>query len=177
MRKGVWLLVVVAVFSACRQSANVETERNALLAADRAWSLNANDTDKFVSYYAPEAAVYPQGMPVVTDTAAIREFANTMHAMPGFSLQWSAAKAEVSASGDVGYTAGTYQMAMNDAAGNPVNEKGKYIAIWKKIDGNWKVTEDIFNSDAPPPPVTSPALDTPLTRPLTPPPPPLTSAP
>jgi quercetin dioxygenase-like cupin family protein len=29
-------------------------------------------------------------------------------------------------------------------------EKGKYVTAWKKqADGSWKVTEDIFNADAP----------------------------
>jgi mannose-6-phosphate isomerase-like protein (cupin superfamily) len=69
-----------------------------------------------------------------------------MFAAPGFSLQWTATKAEISGSGDVGYTAGTYQIGP---------EKGKYITVWKKqADGSWKVTEDIFNGDAAPAPAT-----------------------
>jgi hypothetical protein len=33
-----------------------------------------------------------------------------------------------------------------------VAEKGKYVTAWKKqADGKWKVTDDIFNADAPPP--------------------------
>ena len=30
-----------------------------------------------------------------------------------------------------------------------LTEKGKYVTVWKKqSDGNWKVTDDIFNADA-----------------------------
>jgi hypothetical protein len=43
-------------------------------------------------------------------------------------------------------------MTVNDAAGNPMTEKGKYVEVWKKqADGQWKVVEDIFNADKAPP--------------------------
>jgi hypothetical protein len=69
-----------------------------------------------------------------------------MNAMPGFSLQWTPAKAEVSAAGDLGYTTGTYESGMSG-----MTERGKYVTTWKKDGGVWKVTEDIFNPDGPPP--------------------------
>jgi ketosteroid isomerase-like protein/quercetin dioxygenase-like cupin family protein len=144
--------VVATVAAGCSQSVNVEQERSALLALDREWSQTTKDTDKFLSYFAPDASAYPQGMPVATGTAAIREAFTQMSAMPGFSISWTPTKADVSAAGDLGYTAGTYDMTMAGAS-----EKGKYITTWKKQpDGAWKVVEDIFNADTPPHP--SPAL-------------------
>lgn len=153
MRQYVWLLIAVAAVSAgCGKSVNVEQERNALLAVDREWSQTTPDINKFLSYYAADASVYPQGMPIATGSEAIRDALTKMSSMPGFALQWTATKADVSASGDLGYTTGTYQMTMNDAAGKPMTEKGKYVTVWKKqADGQWKVTNDIFNADAPPP--------------------------
>jgi ketosteroid isomerase-like protein len=154
MRQYAWLLVAVAgLSSGCGTSTNVEQQRNALLAVDREWSQTTTDLNKFLSYYAGDASVYPQGMPIATGSEAIRDVFTKMSSMPGFALQWSATKADVSASGELGYTTGTYQMTMNDAAGKPMTEKGKYVTVWKKqSDGQWKVTNDIFNADAPPPP-------------------------
>jgi ketosteroid isomerase-like protein len=154
MRQYVWLLAAMASLSAgCGTSVNVEQQRNALLALDGEWSRTTKDINKFLSYYAADASVYPQGMPIATGSEAIREAFTKMMSMPGFAVQWSATKADVSASGDLGYTAGSYQMSMNNAAGTPVTEKGKYVTVWKKQSGGqWKVTEDIFNADAPPPP-------------------------
>jgi ketosteroid isomerase-like protein len=74
-----------------------------------------------------------------------------MTQLPGFALQWSPTKANMSASGDLGYTAGSYALTMNDATGRPAIERGKYIEVWKKqSDGSWKALEDIFNADTPP---------------------------
>src|SRR6185295_806157 len=133
-----------------------QQERDKLLQVDREWSKTTKDVEKFVSFIAPDGSVYPQGMPVVTGTAAVRKTFTGLSSAPGFALQWSPAKADVSAAGDIGYTTGTYQMTMNDAAGSPSTERGKYVTIWKKqTGGEWKVTDDIFNADSTPgPPVT-----------------------
>lgn len=153
MRRSLWFMGLAGLLAAgCAASGNTEQERNALIALDRAWSDTAKDVDKWLSYYAPDASVYPQGMPIATDSGAIRKVITDMVSMPGFSLHWSAAKADVSTSGDLGYTSGSYEMTMNDAAGKPMTEKGKYVTVWKKQpDGQWKAVQDIFNSDAAPP--------------------------
>jgi ketosteroid isomerase-like protein len=40
---------------------------------------------------------------------------------------------------------------VNDAAGNPVTVRGKWVGVWKKqADGQWKLVADIGNSDGPP---------------------------
>ena len=149
MRRCSWILGLVAMMgSACNQPLDVGKEREALLAVDREWSRTTRDPDKFTSYFASDASVYPPGMPVLTGTAAIRKAFADLTAS-GTSLRWTATKADVSASGDLGYTAGTYEMTM---AG--LSETGKYVTTWKKQrDGAWKVSDHIFNADrAGPPP-------------------------
>ena len=142
-------LVVVLFAAACSQSVNVEQEKAALLAVDGEWSKAAQDLDKFVSYFAPNATFAPAGAPAIVGVANIREAVGSMMKTPGFSLSWKATRADVSASGDLGYTAGTYAMTANNAAGIAATENGKYLTTWKKIDGAWKVVEDTVNSDAP----------------------------
>jgi ketosteroid isomerase-like protein len=147
MRQYVWLAGAMALLAAaCGPSANIEQERNTLLQRDREWSQTPKDLEKFISYFAPDASAYPQGMPIAKGTDSIRKTFTAMSSMPGFSIQWTPAKADVSSAGDIGYTAGTYEATMNGAA-----EKGKYVTVWKKqSDGQWKVSEDIFNADAAP---------------------------
>jgi ketosteroid isomerase-like protein len=128
--------------------ANVAQEKEALMTVDREWSSSVKDLDKFLSYYAADASVYAPGAPVATGSDAIRKTLTPMLSSPGFDLAITPVRSEVSASGDVGYTSGTYQATMNGGT-----EKGKYISVWKKqSDGRWKVVEDIFNADSGPPP-------------------------
>ena len=141
--------------AACASPVNVNEELQKLLALDREWSQTtasmSKSLDMFMSYYAADASVYPPGKTIANGTAAIRAALLPMTGLPGFALQWSPTKANMSASGDLGYTAGSYALTMNDANGRPAIERGKYVEVWKKqSDGTWKVIEDIFNADTPP---------------------------
>lgn len=138
-------VVTFVMLAGCARSADVETERNALMTVDREWSQTTKEPDKFVSYLAADATMYPPGMPAVRGTDTIRKTFAEMSGAPGFALSWTATKADVAASGDLGTTVGTYEMTMAGAS-----EKGKYVTVWKKqADGSWKATDDIFNADAP----------------------------
>ena len=91
------------------------------------------DIEKFLGKYAPQGSLSLPGMPAATGQINIRNAATAFAAAsPEFSIQWSPTKAGVGASGDIGYTAGTYQIAKNDETGKPVKENGKYVQVWKK---------------------------------------------
>ena len=149
MRRYAYVLLLLASAGCAR--VNVEQEQTALLAVDREWSQTTKDLDKFMSYVAPDANGYPQGVPVLAGADAFRKFISELMAAPGYALSWTATKASVAASGDLGYTAGTYDLTI--AGGT---EKGKYVTNWKKVDGTWKVVEDIFNADTAPTAPSSP---------------------
>ena len=144
MRRWIVVLLMTGFSAGCGSTANVEHERETLMRLDREWSASVKDMDKFLSYYASDASVYPPGMPLAKGSGAIREVLTKMSSAPGFSLEFGPTKADVAASGDIGYITGTYQASMNGAT-----EKGKYVEVWKKqSDGQWKVREDIFNPDS-----------------------------
>jgi ketosteroid isomerase-like protein len=144
MHRLAYLVAVVALVG-CARTANVAQEQDALMAKDREWSGAAKDVDKFVSYFATDAAIHAPGMPSVSGPDAIRKTYGEMAGAPGFDLSFAPTRAVVATSGDIGYTAGTYEMSMAGAT-----EKGKYVTTWKKENGEWKVVEDIFNADSAP---------------------------
>jgi ketosteroid isomerase-like protein len=124
----------------------------ALRDADAQWSkaAGAKDLDKTVSYYSDDAIVMPPNAPAATTTEAIRKVWQDLLASPGLSISWKATKVEVAKSGDLACLSGTYELTMNDASGNPVNDHGKYVEVWEKqADGKWKCGTDIWNSDLP----------------------------
>jgi ketosteroid isomerase-like protein/quercetin dioxygenase-like cupin family protein len=153
MRRSILSLCAALLFATGCTSVNVEEERNALMQRDREFAQSARNVDQFVSFFATDARAYPPGMPIVSGTDAIRELISQMMAAPGFSLSWEPTRTEVSASGDVGVTTGSYTSSM---AG--VTEVGKYVTVWRKIDGAWMVTDDIFNADSVPVPVDQHAM-------------------
>lgn len=130
-------------------------DEKAVRDADEAWSkvAGAKDLDKTVAYYADDATVLPPNGPMVTSKTGIRDL------WKGFldslaDISWKTTRVEASKAGDMAFTVGTYEMTMKDGT----KDKGKYCEVWKKqADGKWKVETDMFSSDLPSAPATSPA--------------------
>src|SRR4029077_845110 len=119
------------------------TSNTALLARDREFSQDATKRGAraaFADYAALEVRIYRDGkFPILgKDLAAA--------VLPDSSSVWTwePVAGEVSASDDLGYTYGSYQLA-GDALGAKVIESGNYFRIWKKEKGNWKVLFDLTN--------------------------------
>jgi len=69
---------------------------------------------------------------------------------PKATLIWEPAYAEVSASGDLGYTTGPWELRPQGANGAP-SAFGHFISVWKKQpNGAWRVAVDIGTSHARP---------------------------
>jgi uncharacterized protein (TIGR02246 family) len=124
----------------------------ALRDLDAQWSAaaGAKDLDKTVSFYSDDAVVMPPNAPSATTKEAIRSAWKEMLTTPGAAISWKTTKVEVEKSVDLAYVSGTYEETMTDASGKPVNDRGKYVEIFKKQpDGTWKAVADIWNSDLP----------------------------
>ena len=144
--------VLVLAASGCGPQVDVEAEAAAIRAAeDEALKIaQAKDAERWASVYADDARVFPPNALLVTGKEAIRKLFAELFASPGFEIDWEVTRVEVSRAGDLGYVVGTHKVTVNDAEGNPVTDRGKWIAIWKKqADGTWKCIEDIWNSDGP----------------------------
>jgi ketosteroid isomerase-like protein len=100
----------------------------------------------YLSYYADDAVELPNGAPLIQGKMNI---AKTMGFLDDKNnhLTWIPVGADISASGDLGYTYGTYEFSSKDKDGKTVVDHGKYTNIWKKQgDGSWKVVLDMGNS-------------------------------
>jgi ketosteroid isomerase-like protein len=158
------LLVVLALASAgCAKKVDVTAAKTALQTADAEWSTSvATGADAFVGFLAQDGVIMPPNEPAVSGAAA-HDWAAKMMAMPGFGVTWAANVTEVAASGDVGYTSGTYDLHASGPDGSAISDHGKYLTVWKKdASGAWKVAYDMFNSDAAMPAVMTP--DTTVTK-------------
>jgi ketosteroid isomerase-like protein len=146
-------LALLLIASGCNQAPpdTRAADEAAVRDADVQWSktAGAHDLEGTIAFYSDDATVLPPNAPAATGKQAIRALWAPMVA-PDASISWEAGKVEVARSGDLAYTAGTYQLTMKDAQGNPVPDKGKFLEVWKKqADGKWKTVADIFNSDLP----------------------------
>lgn len=143
------VVVVLLSFDTARaQSAPPASGADALrqLEADFMKATAEKGSQGYMSYYAEDAAELPNGADMLQGKETI---AKTMGFLDDKNnhLTWTPVHADMAASGDLGYTYGTYEFRFVDKDGKPVIENGKYASVWKKqSDGSWKVVMDMGNA-------------------------------
>lgn len=106
----------------------------------------------YMSYYADAAVEVPNGGPLIQGKMEIAKGMGFLDDKNN-RLLWTPVGADISASGDLGYTYGTYEFHSEDKDGKPVVDYGKYTSIWKlQKDGSWKVVLDMGNASPVPKP-------------------------
>jgi len=143
------IAVFVSAFSVF--AVDMDANAKALAQLDDDWSKAAatRDVDRVASFYAEDAIAYPPNAPMAIGRGAAKQVWASYFADSTFSISWKTLHAEVSKSGELGFTAGTYEVSFTDPDGKQVNEKGKYLCTWKKqSDGTWKASHDMWNTDA-----------------------------
>ena len=144
MRKTLVLLFTIAFLGACNNSSrkDIAKEKEAMKNADIAFSdLSQQKGMKsaFLQYIDSNAALLrPNHYPIVGKDAW--EYLQKINDS-SFSLTWKPEKAELAASGDLGYTYGIYTYHDKDTT-----YQGTYVSIWKKqSDGSWQFILDTGN--------------------------------
>ena len=108
-------------------------------------ALNSGDVEAVAALYSADARLLPPNAELAQGSAAIAaEFSQMIAA--GLTIDLENVDAVVA--GDVGYKVGTYTL---QAPGGVTVDRGKYIDVWRKVDGQWKITNDIWNSNLPAP--------------------------
>ena len=117
------------------------------LEAEFARSVAEHGHAAFVSYFAEDGVELDDGGGITS-----RDEIAKQPAWPeGTSLTWTPVRGDMAASGDLGYTYGTYIFKSKNKDGKIVASYGKYMSIWKKQkDGSWKVAVDMGNSSPEP---------------------------
>jgi len=112
----------------------------------------AKDSQAFLAFWAEDAAMFPAGEPVAIGKEKILEEWAPILSDPTVSLTWSPDKAEISGSGDLGYTYGKYRWTGKGPDGQSTVRNGKYVTIWREgPDGKWRVVVDLGTPSDPPP--------------------------
>jgi ketosteroid isomerase-like protein len=104
----------------------------------------------YMSYYADDSVEVPNGASLIEGKAEIAKGMGFLDDKNN-RLLWVPVGADISSSGDLGYTYGNYEFHAKDKDGKPVVQYGKYTSIWKlQKDGSWKVVLDMGNSSPEP---------------------------
>ncbi|MEJ2339830.1 MAG: DUF4440 domain-containing protein [Gemmatimonadales bacterium] len=116
----------------------------AIEAGDVAWQTawSAGDAAAITALYADDAIVMAPGMPSMRRHKAIQAGLQVALDMAEGS-QLTLTPKEIMAHGDMALDVGKW---VETGADGSHKDHGKYIAVWKKIDGQWMLVRDIWNS-------------------------------
>jgi ketosteroid isomerase-like protein len=145
------ILLIAALLSTPSMAADKKPAKGAALLfqleAEFAQAVARDGHAAFLTYFAVDGVELENGGGITTKEDMRKE-----PAWPeGTSLTWTPVKADMAASGDLGYTYGNYIFKAKNKDGQIIPHYGKYMSVWKKQkDGSWKVVVDMGNSSPDP---------------------------
>ncbi len=148
MKKFCNLLLVLLLFPlACKESPNT-TKMDQWKAEIRTVEADFNAMAqkeglvKAFAFYAAEDGVIRRQRKVIKGKNAIEQWYED-DVRPNESLTWEPSFIDVSKSGDLAYTYGTFVFKSMDTLGNIKTNTGIFHTVWKRqADGSWKFVWD-----------------------------------
>ncbi len=136
-------LVFVLLMVGCMQAP--QTDLEGFKAMRDVWqsAYDSKDPAAIAAIYAEDGRLMSPNSETISSQAAIEAYL-TESLASGINIGMN--DTEVYAHGDVGYMAGTYTVA---DAGGAIIDKGKYVDIWRQVDGKWQISRAIWNSNLP----------------------------
>lgn len=142
-----FVALVIVCLSACTSNSrlaspqNTGNTREAVLQADREFSKMSEEkglNTAFIAYAATDAALLRAQSQPITGRDNIRMYISKT-SDENSRLTWSPVMAEISISGEMAYTYGTYLLESRDLDGKLITTEGTYVTVWQKDEkGFWK---------------------------------------
>ena len=127
----------------------MSADENTIRDLDVAWGEAAcrHDLDAVMSFYAQDGSLAWTQSPPAHGHKAIRADWEEMMKIPGLALEFVPERIVVSDSGDLASDFGVVKLSMTGAP----TVDAKYLVVWRKEGGKWKVLYDSYsyNDDKP----------------------------
>jgi ketosteroid isomerase-like protein len=106
-------------------------------------ALAAGDMTRIGSLYSEDAIAFPPNVDMVKGREAIQSFWKTLSDV---GAKADLEIVETESDGNLGVEIGKFVITAKDGK---VMDQGKYVVVWKKENGSWKLYRDIWNSSVP----------------------------
>jgi len=157
LKQSILCLAVCAVMTGCKAPLVDKAQAvQSLKDNETQWNADfaAKDAAKVAAHYADDATFLIAGEKPTVGKDAIGAELKGMMSDPAFSLVLHTEKAIAAASGDIGFTQGSYALTLtNPMDKSVIHDNGSYITTYRKAgDGTWKAVSDAPITSTPPAP-------------------------
>ena len=132
------------------QAHDVQAEQKKIEELGNLWvaAVARKDVKAIANLYTTDGVFLPQNGPMSVGREAIGKAWTGLLQIPGVKLTFKPTRIDVSGAGDMAADIGAYKLSFDSKQGR-VQDQGKYVVVWKKVDGEWKALADIFNTNLP----------------------------
>jgi ketosteroid isomerase-like protein len=141
----VFLLLFVTVNLEAQVLKGPKDEINSIIKASERFSayyMNS-DIDGLVSIYTSDAKILPPGADIISGHDAIKKRWTLPDGVT--ILHHKSIPEEIEVMGSTAYDVGYYEGRTKKVNGEEESWRGKYVIVWKKEGGDWKMYLDIWN--------------------------------
>lgn len=103
----------------------------------------ASNYDGIANAYTEDGKIMPNGTPIISGREDIKQ----RWTLPeGVEISYhKILPEEIKVVNDHAYDYGYYEGTSTRKDGTEISWKGKYVIVWKQVDGTWKIYLDIWN--------------------------------
>lgn len=127
------------------------SDEQAIRDLEQQWvdAIEERDAAAIVDLYHEDGRVMPPNAEPALGQDGVRAFWEEFLQLPDLDMSFEPTTVAIAESGDIAYSIGTYQLSYSNDE-EPIQDAGKYIDLWQKVDGEWRVVADMFSSNLPP---------------------------
>lgn len=146
--KQLLILASIALFPFTTYSQNLigdHAEIEVILANIKTFSddVMASDYQAIGNAYTKDAKIFPSSTDIIEGRDAIVKYWTPSN---GSKISYhKITPEEIKINGDEAYDYGRYEGTTQSSNGTKNSWKGKYVIIWRKVNGQWKIYLDIWN--------------------------------
>jgi len=124
-------------------------DSQAIKAASAQWidAFNRGDAEALAAFYTEEATLLEPNSPLVVGRENIQAIFQGFFDTSALELQLTVIG--LSVHGDMAHRFGKYMLTIQPEEGDAISDNGKYVELWKRENGSWKMEVDIWNSSVP----------------------------
>jgi uncharacterized protein (TIGR02246 family) len=142
------LPLALTVALGCRPTVDPAVARATIDANNARWAqlTSAGHAESIAEFYHPQATIYPPNMPPIQGRDSIRAFFANINTMSTPTPILTIHADSIRTTADAALELGRWTFLWPTGA-----DSGHHVVRWVENDGQWLMTHDIWNSDAPRP--------------------------
>ena len=149
-------IIIFFALTACapqaeKQQIDLNTEEQAIRSISIRWLELANSQDAagVAALFTDDGVVFTDNQEPVVGQTAIQDFrTQRQEKNPKLVFDWITDRVEIAASGDLAIEYGSWTNTGGGLSGTE-EDHGKYVTVYRKVNGTWKVAADIGISTKP----------------------------